>query len=164
MILDASAGNRHIWQGQRPDEVIFMDKETRLLIPPDLFATWGALPFRADIFDCVIFDPPHQTAGGKLKCQWTRDPKESNGTTWYGAFRNDRELKITLFHAQAEFSRVSSRMCFKWCSDERFGSKNIFRILNLFTNWSRPHPLNPVRTTKTHATYWVKMIRKQAHD
>ena len=56
-ILDATAGNRHLWgKNKYPENVVFMDKEKNLRIPPDVIATWDKIPYPDDYFHCIIFD------------------------------------------------------------------------------------------------------------
>ncbi|GAH58480.1 unnamed protein product, partial [marine sediment metagenome] len=59
LILDATAGNRMIWKNKHPPNIVFMDKRVDFNLLPDVNAVWEHSPFRDDVFDCVIFDPPH---------------------------------------------------------------------------------------------------------
>ena len=59
LILDVTAGNRQMWNNKNQENVVFLDKETRLKIPPDIFGVWEKLPFRNHTFASIVFDPPH---------------------------------------------------------------------------------------------------------
>lgn len=54
-ILDMTAGAREIWF--EPGRAVFIDK--RMIVRPDVVASWPELPFKSGIFDLIIFDPPH---------------------------------------------------------------------------------------------------------
>ena len=162
-MLDATAGNRLIWPNKNPPLTVFMDKETQLIRPPDIFAVWQKLPFRDDIFDCVIFDPPHMIIRGKFN-PWYSDPKSKGGRkgSWYGYFSSRTELLTSIYEAAQEFYRVSKRLCFKWYED-RF---TLWQILPLFKPWKevsrfKPHPRMGRRAWRKSSskTWWVTFIR-----
>ena len=155
-VLDATAGNRHMWVNKKPDNVVFLDKELNLRIPPHIFATWRYLPFRDDSFHCVIFDPPHVFS---VTSQFNRDPKarphgQNKIPGWYGAFKSRRDATIQIIHAQREFSRVASRMCFKWNE----ASMKLWNVLGLFNCW-KTQIKAPARHLRSVKTWWIKMIR-----
>ena len=129
-VLDATAGNRMIWTNKNPPNVVFLDKERNLGVPPNIFADNRYLPFRDNCFSCVIFDPPYSCS---LPPWWDnptpkRKPK-GNTSSWYGRFKNPRDMVISLHKAQKEFQRVSNRLCFKWGEME----KTFFQIASIFT-------------------------------
>tara|TARA_Y100000310_G_scaffold19750_1_gene19319 strand:+ start:241 stop:618 length:378 start_codon:yes stop_codon:yes gene_type:complete len=64
-MLDATAGNRSQWgYTKRGNQgVVFIDRDTRLWNPPHIFADFRFLPFRNDVFDVVLFDPPYYIRG-----------------------------------------------------------------------------------------------------
>jgi SAM-dependent methyltransferase len=60
-ILDVTANNRRMWQGvSRSADVMFADIDPN--VRPNVVADFRALPFAADTFDVVVFDPPHLPA------------------------------------------------------------------------------------------------------
>ena len=68
MILDPCCGSKMFWFEKSPDGVIFGDirRESHELcdgraleIRPDVQLDYTALPFPSDLFDMVVFDPPH---------------------------------------------------------------------------------------------------------
>ena len=158
-ILDATAGNRHIHgENKHPDNVVFMDKEPNLRIPPDVVATWDKIPYPDDYFHCVIFDPPHVFS---LTSMYNQDPKaRPNGSKkipgWYGAFASKRDAVCQIIAGQKEFARVAPRICFKWNE----ASLSIDRVLTCFTEWDiifkEPAPSRGDKPS----TWWVKMVRK----
>jgi len=156
-ILDATAGNRHLWKkNKKPDNVVFLDKELRLRVPPDIFSVWRHLPFRNDVFHCVIYDPPHVFSETS---QFNRDPKarphgQNKIPGWYGAFKSKRDAVIQLWHAQREFARVAPRMCFKWNE----ASMKLWNVLGLFDCWKAQIEA-PAKHLRSVKTWWVKLIR-----
>jgi len=154
MMLDATAGNRMIWPNKHPQNVVFMDKELRLAFPPHLFADFRELPFRSDVFDCVLFDPPHSCSIPP----WWADPSASkkmrgNSASWYGKFENKRDMFTSINKAQREFMRVSERLCLKWSELE----VSLWKILPFFRGWKMIHKreMSKGRTK----TYWVTFVR-----
>jgi len=134
MMLDATAGNRMIWPNKKPPNVIFMDKETSLYVVPHLFADFRELPFRDNVFDCVIFDPPHSCSlppwwnspRGEKNDPWANYPKSRR--SWYGKFDNKRDMFSSIHKAQKEFARVAKRLCLKWSELE----VSLWKILPFF--------------------------------
>lgn len=158
-VLDATAGNRHIWgKNKYPEGVIFLDKEPNLRIPADVIATWDNIPYPDDYFHCIIFDPPHVFS---LSSMYNRDPQaRPNGSKripgWYGAFKNRREAVLQIHGAQKEFARLAQRMCFKWNE----ASMKIQNVLTLFDCWDI-NMIVPVKALRSTKTFWVKMSRKK---
>ena len=156
MILDVTAGNRHLWKNKNPDQVIFLDEEIRLRIPPHIFSVWRYLPFRDNSFDCIIFDPPHVFS---LTSQFNKDPKakphgQKKIPGWYGAFKSRIDALTQIFHAQKEFSRVAPRMCFKWNE----ASLSLWNVIGLFDCWKVQFKV-PAKHLRSVKTWWVKFIR-----
>ena len=157
-ILDATAGNRHLWKNKNPENVIFLDKETKLRIPPDIFSTWRNLPFRKNVFHCIIYDPPHIFS---LSSQFNKDPKakphgQNKIAGFYGAFKSKLDAVIQIYHAQKEFSRVAYRICFKWNE----ASLDLWNVLGLFDCWNIQIKA-PAKHLRSVKTWWVKLIRNR---
>ena len=159
-VLDATAGNRHMYgRNKYPDNVVFMDKELGLRIPPHVFAVWKYLPFRNNVFHCARVDPPHVFS---LSSMYNQNPKaRPNGSKkiagWYGAFASKREAVIQIHGMQKEMARVTERMCFKWNE----ASLNLENILSVFDHWII-QLISPVKALRSVKTFWVKMtINKQ---
>lgn len=68
-ILDATCGGRHLWFDKDRADTIYVDRRImpRGTIPirpnwevrPMICASFTALPFGDEIFDLVVYDPPH---------------------------------------------------------------------------------------------------------
>lgn len=68
MILDPCCGSKMFWFEKDSDGVVFGDMRREnhtlcdgrsLVISPDVQLDFTALPFASEIFDMVVFDPPH---------------------------------------------------------------------------------------------------------
>ena len=156
--LDSTAGNRVIWNCKTPPDWIFCDREIKLGLSPDVFCDNRYLPFRDNVFQCAIYDPPYQW-GDKL---WARDPKgKTEGGSkwsWYGTYKNKRDLIQNLIKASRELYRVSMRLCFKWCEF----ALPLSNIISLFIPpWiifqQKGH--NSKKQTSKNQTWWVTMVR-----
>ncbi len=166
LILDATAGNRHIWGKDKfPENVVFMDKELNLRMPPDVIATWNKIPFPDNYFECVIFDPPQTIATGKSPIHHDPMERESGhggGACWWGWFWSKGQMSREIYQAQKEFARVSSRLCFKW-NDSLV---DIDQILTLFDKWivQFKQEFNSRTNRSKSKTWWIKMVRKPIGD
>ena len=163
MILDATAGNRMMWPNKNPLNVIFLDKEIGLAVPPDIFADHRFCPFRDNVFECIFYDPPF---GVKMP-PWWRNPgwdirRKKSIAAFYGNVDSKRELFRLVYDAQKEFQRLTKRLCLKWA--ER--NVKLWNILPFFRDWKI------IQTKKLEAKigknsfldhhkhiYWVTMVR-----
>ena len=160
LIIDATAGNRHMYGGDKePANVVFVDKERSLFYPPTLFATWEYWPFRSNLNSKTIFDPPHIFSETSM---YNKNPAaRPNGAKkipgWYGAFSSKRKAIHTLLKAQKEFSRVSHTLFFKWNA----ASLGIDSVLTLFRDWTTIRMV-PFRSRGDKpSTWWVRLDRKR---
>jgi hypothetical protein len=164
-VLDAFAGNRHIWGGDIPqipdlDIVVFVDRERGLRIPPDVLCDTTMLPFREGVFHASVADPPHHKFGSSP--MWG-DPKEQIAS-FYGNFKNLRALRVLIRGGGSEIHRVTQPgglMFFKWCNI----SVHVNEVLPLLTHlWEVAE--YTVRNTRSRRrpknTYWVTLRRRDA--
>ena len=163
MILDATAGNRAMWKNKNPPNVIFMDKEIGLAIPPNVFAIWQNLPFRDDVFETILFDPPHDRfspSSVHMNPQGWHNPRVEGGRKIGGTFWGSLSSSWAgeFIRASKEFHRIAIRLCFKW-NDSRYPLE---RPLSFFEEWIpiqiKEH-FSKRRRGKTN-TYWVTMIHR----
>jgi hypothetical protein len=120
ILLDVSAGNRHIWSEKNPPDTIFIDREPGLKVKPDVLADFTMIPFRDGIFDMVVFDPPHLVVS-KPSAKWAhRDPAEAEfdySGAWWGYFTSPMQMFKAIAMAQDEIYRVTTDdgfLYFKW--------------------------------------------------
>lgn len=118
IIIDLTAGNRHIWGGWMPEilepgPIIHCDIETRLKIPPDLICDLRRPPFREGIAHAIVADPPYWNFGTS---RMHGDPQEAQGS-WWGNFKNLRTLLRLLVGIckTHRLLRPGGRLYLKWC-------------------------------------------------
>ena len=164
MMLDATAGNRAMWKNKTPPHTLFLDREVGLSTPPDIFAVWQKLPFRDKVFDCVLFDPPHDKfspSSVHMNPQGWHNPRIESGHKIGGTFWGSlsKTWPADFIKASGEFLRVSKRLCLKW-NDSRH---DLDKVLSFFKDWSivqiKEH-FSTMRRGKTN-TFWVTMINPQ---
>lgn len=138
--------------------MVFLDREYGFRVEPDIIADNTQLPFRENIFSCIIFDPPW----GINLPPWFTDKDRANGTrgSFFGDFKSKRELITYIHKAQREFQKYTNRLCFKW------GERNVslWNILPLFTKdgWEEIYrvkinsPRNKGGKSKNQ-TWWVTL-------
>ena len=147
-----------------------MDKETRLRIPPDIFAIWEKLPFRNDSFECVFFDPPHHRLFGPKSIH--KDPESDS---WFGEYLNREKFIRSVANAVQEFRRVGMRLCFKWCETRweylekttgkwrrRNENPSLWQMLSLFHGWKEINRNEQESSygKSTQKTYWTTFVRE----
>jgi len=115
VILDVTAGNRKIWSSKKDiPGVIFIDKESGLLINQDIMADNTHLPIRIDLkIDSIIFDPPWMVNPPP----WFNNKKHrtgSGGITYYGSYNSKKEIVPYINSAFIEFKKYTNRVCMKW--------------------------------------------------
>ena len=100
LILDSTAGTREMWRGQTSN-VIFLDRRPE--VRPEIVADIRFLPFRPQIFQTVIFDPPHHHGDGGLF-------REK-----YSGFGSYDDLRILFGAANREFGRILAKHGVLYC-------------------------------------------------
>lgn len=118
VVIDLTAGNRHIWGGWIPEipedgPVIFCDLEPYLKHSPDVVCDLRAPPFREGVAHATVVDPPYWNFGTS---RFHGDPQEAQGS-WWGNFRNLTYLRSILRGIVKSVSllRPGGRMYLKWC-------------------------------------------------
>jgi len=108
--LDATAGYRMMWPTKQMEGWVYLDKRPE--VKPDLVAMWSNLPFRDNVFEVIMFDPPHLIdRGGMGKIIQKMREKY---TTW----SRRKDVAPTIFKAAKEFSRVGNILILKWYDDK----------------------------------------------
>lgn len=114
-----------------------------IVVDPDILADFRELPFPADSFSLVVFDPPHieRTAAKGLL------------TKKYGHLDGDwREMLRAGFAECFRVLRPEGTLIFKWAESDH----PVSEILKL-----TPHrPLFGHRSGKSSATHWVAFLKQ----
>ena len=165
MILDVTCGLREMWFEKEDSETVYLDwrqesisfyNDVRGKIQPTVQADNRCLPFCDNVFDMVIFDPPHliedpakvHVRDGSLyqKMYDTLHP-----LTWIkDVYRASREAFRVL--------KVGGFLVFKWADHDR----PVKRLMALF-------PERPLFGTRSHSTkrgnstYWI-VFRKNGSE
>ena len=141
------------WFNRQDPRAMFMDKrrakyELRdrstkggkrfLEINPDIIGDFTAIPYGADEFALVVFDPPHLLGAGKKGWQALK----------YGVLETDWKEMLRLGFSECfRVLRPEGTLVFKWCEE----SIRVSQILAL-----TPHrPLFGQRCGKTAKTHWI---------
>ena len=145
-ILDSTCGYRGIWFDKNNQETVYVD--IRRDVKPDLCCDFKMLPFPAETFDLIIFDPPHGSVGEK-----------SELFKRYGTLKAHK-LVSTFYKATRELFRVlktNGILIFKWNTHDY----SLKRVLALF-------PVEPLFGQKTayrkkhvSSTYWVTFVKME---
>lgn len=156
-ILDACCGPRMMWFDGADKRALFMDKhqETHPLAgcnqpgradtvtAPDVIADFTAMPFAAESFHLVVFDPPHMKA--------SRAGKNGRFRKIYGVLPNDWQALLRGGFAECfRVLRPHGVLVFKW-SEHCYPLQDVLALT--------PHkPLFGHRTTRT--THWYVFMKE----
>jgi len=178
MILDATAGNRTMWQEKESDNIIYIDVEMKLQVKPTMFCDNTCTPFKSKTFDTIFYDPPHTWGQRKhyhsypyATEEYVRIYKQNVRipTRYYGwdKFKNQTGLIRHIYLAQEEFRRILKDDGLLWVKWNEM-SIQLIRILSLFNKWTPLLKLfisAPSQTGGEHQTYWLCMEKiKEADD
>lgn len=162
-VLDACCGSRMFWFDRKDPRALFIDKRQEshtlkdksskggsreLVVAPDIVADFTRLPFDAESFALVVFDPPHFTRNGD--------------TGWmakkYGKLEGDWRADLRLGFAECfRVLKPEGVLVFKWNENEI----PVGDILKL----TPEKPLFGNRGGKNLQSHWIvfmKPVREQA--
>lgn len=173
MILDATAGNRHIWKYKDSENIIYIDMERQLQISPTLFCDHACTPFLSKLFDSIFYDPPHSWgkkshyyAYPRSTPEYVEKYKDKSIPRYYGwdKFKNRGALISGVFLAQKEFYRILKDEGLLWLKWNEI-SIPLNKIMTIFTEWRVLLKLfikAPSQTAGKTQTYWVCMEKKKS--
>jgi len=161
-----------MWQIKQVDNIIYLDMERKLKNKPIIFADNTQTPFPAELFDTILYDPPHNWGGGdepnpiypgEIK-KWKQE-HQPFAFTYYGwdKYKSRIGLIRHVYQAQKEFQRIlkpDGLLWFKW-NEMRIP---LDRILACFTDWlelMRLYIADPTHTASQHQTFWVVFAKKR---
>ena len=175
MILDAGCGNRAMWQHKDNSDIVFIDIEKQLTIKPDLFASNTTLPFTAESFDTVFFDPPFKWNCGdhpffsfpnvQMRNAMYPDIKDNRKVTgYYGIerYKTRSALVSYIFRAERELRRIlkpDGILWVRWCNMTSMTEKH---VLGIFKDWHHclTHEINSSKQTTSDIGSWWFMLMK----
>jgi len=172
MILDATAGNRTMWEKKNVDNIVYIDIEKKLDVRPTIWASNEQTPFPDKTFDVIFYDPPHNWGASKYYFAFASArerkefyPKASGVPTYYGwdKFKTRPKLIKHMYNAQKEFQRIlkdDGILWFKWNEMRML----LNRVLTIFHDWHelmRLYINDPTHTAGEHQTYWICMCKKR---
>lgn len=161
-----------LWIIKNSNNIIYIDKQTRLAIKPTIFCDNTNTPFKNTSFDTIIFDPPHDISGGdgffshpNAESYNKQYEKQRDVPTYYGAelFNTKTKLIRYIYRAQQEFQRIlkdDGLLWAKWCDIQL----TLNRFLSLFHDWNcliQIRADQPTHTYKKNKTYWLTFEKRQ---
>ena len=171
MILDATAANRQMWKKKDSDNIIYLDSQLRLQVPPTLFANNEQTPFKDGTFDTIFYDPPHRWnwEGSYYSFPNAEEAKEIWGDkkgviTYYGwdVYKTREELIRHIIKAQKELHRILKDDGLLWLKWNELEIK-LMNILGLFSRWDelmRLYVESPLQRKKDVQSYWICLEKK----
>ena len=172
MILDATAGNRTMWNWKKVPDMIYIDIEKKLERKPTIFADNTNTPFLPASFDTIFYDPPHNWGGKDEPCpqypseirKW-KMKHQPFAFTYYGwdKYKTKQQLIAHIYKAQKEFLRILKKdglLWFKW-NEMKVSLRKILAIFDLWAVLLIIYVKSPTQTAGMHQTFWVCMTKKR---
>lgn len=159
-ILDVTCGPRSIWFNKQNPRALYCDvrreshemefgKEfpgtRRISVDPDIIADFTNLPFDADTFQLVVFDPPHMVRNGP-NIGWIEKQ--------YGRYTSKAEALESIRDGVRECIRVlrpGGALIFKW-SETSITTREILDAIGI-------EPLFGHKSGKKSTTHWICFIK-----
>jgi len=159
-VLDACCSKRAFWFDPQDTRALFVDKREETIvrkdssnrkgyrvleIAPDMVLDFTDLPFPADTFAHVVFDPPHMTTLGQ----------NSYMAKCYGRLEGDwRDMLRKGFAECFRVLRPEGTLVFKWCEYD----VPVSEVLAL----TPEKPLYGHRSGKQSKTHWIAFLKSNA--
>ena len=159
-VLDACCGSRMFWFDREDSRAVFGDKRREshslkdksskggsreLVIDPDILMDFRDMPFPAETFSLVCFDPPHLMSAGPKS--WLALKYGKLGNDW----RDDLRAGFT------ECFRVlkpAGTLVFKW-NENQIPVKDVLAL-------TEAKPLFGNRCGKTAKSHWLVFMKEPA--
>lgn len=152
-ILDACCGSRMFWYDRANPHTTYVDNrcmETmlcdgrKLIISPDVTADFRSLPFEAETFSLIVFDPPHLIHAGEKS--WLAQK--------YGTLPKDYKAYLKVgFNECFRVLKTGGTLAFKWNADQ-IPCAEVIKL-------APEPPLFGDRIGKTRWTIFCKGARKE---
>lgn len=145
-ILDCSGGKRNVWFNRCHPNAVYIDNRPEMT--PNVLCDSTQLPFPNEVFDLIVFDPPHGVHG-----------EHSYMSKYYGRY-NSQEILNLLRGTSREAYRVSkpeALMLLKWNDRDQ----RLDHILKQLEAWE---PLfgHKIAERSSHraSTYWLALLKR----
>ena len=149
-ILDACCGSKLFWFDKENPNTTYMDirEESfeihgkKVNVKPDVVADFRAMPFEDDIYDLIVFDPPHLKWAGRnsiMKAQYGQLDKDD----WPEDIRQ----------VMSECMRVlkpTGTLIFKW-NEAQVSLKDVLNAI----------PYQPLFGNKRSKTHWLTFMKEE---
>ena len=174
-ILDATAGNRRLWNKREDSRVLWIDIEPELEIKPDILLDCTNTGFESGRFNLVVFDPPHMWGYKKNEIAFSTPSSKVAKEKWpdwygvrdahgyYGAdkYQTKEELMEFIFNSEKEFHRIlrdEGVLLLKW--NDRMGL--LEAVIQIFSKWEIMLKI-PVQKQKGQDTntFWLLLMKKE---
>jgi len=175
MILDATAGNRTMWQNRNNRNVIYIDMEKKLEVKPTVFADNKNTPFLDATFDTIFYDPPHaygaytsrhsQPSRAQMIAKY-QDKRANPPYFGWDKYKTEMALLHHVFDAQKEFKRILKDDGLLWLKWNEV-CIHLGTIIRLFEDWTELMRIlvdASVHTAGKCNTYWVCLCKKKRRD
>ena len=169
-VLDATAGNRTMWDTKDTPLIVWIDIEKDLTVQPDILMDCTNTEFEGGRFHTIFFDPPHSygrtknTGAHQTPSQELQREKWGRAGAYYGfdKYLTKPALLAFINKSQKEFQRILSDdgvLWFKWAEIHA----TLDSILPLFNDWTvmMKHEVAYRGRVKTR-TWWVTFMKKFA--
>ncbi len=158
-VLDACCGPRGMWYDKRDGRAIFADCREEnfgkiangqtLIISPDIKADFTSLPFPADTFYHVVFDPPH--------CNGTQARLKGCTGMKYGLlFAGWEEMLRAGFAECFRVLKPNGTLIFKW-NEQEIPVNDILKL-------TPEKPLYGHRSGKAAKTHWIAFLKPNRYS
>lgn len=147
-ILDVCCGSRMFWFDRKSDRTIFMDKRElsdilcdgrTLEIKPDVIGDFTDIPFDDNLFNMVVFDPPHLLKVGENS--WLAKKYGKLSVNWKSDIASG-------FNECMRVLKPNGTLIFKW-NEEQIKLSEILEVISF-------KPLFGNRKSKTHWLVFMK--------
>lgn len=149
-ILDACCGSKLFWFDKDNEYTTYIDirEESfeihgkKVNVKPDVVADFRAMPFEDDIYDLIVFDPPHLKWAGRnsiMKAQYGQLDKDD----WPEDIRQ----------VMSECMRVlkpTGTLIFKW-NEAQVSLKDVLNAI----------PYQPLFGNKRSKTHWLTFMKEE---
>jgi hypothetical protein len=135
-----------MWFNKEYEDAVYIDLRSE--VKPDIVCSTEKLPFKDNVFNLIVFDPPHTNMSGNL----AKD---------YGKFTT-REIRFLVIWGSRECFRVLKKGCFmifKWNTHDIMLQKALSMIHSEFKILFGHK--TAYKTKHSSQTYWFTCVKNE---